>query len=121
MAVWPAHLLPQFCHQDARPRQLAAIHTPTAPLTAEQLYAVAAALLADGGESFIHHYGRALITGSIPGPQHNGSHPWRATLREPTGIRDTNACTPFPGPQQGEALVMQAAGYQVVLHGQAGG
>ena len=28
---------------------------------------------------------------------------------------------PPPGPQQGEALALQAAGYQAILHGNAGG
>ena len=82
VAVWPAHLLPHVPHQDARPRRPAATHKPTAPPTAEQLYAVAAALLADGGESFIHHNGPALMTGSIQGPQHDAPDPWCATLCE---------------------------------------
>ena len=48
-AAWPARLLPHIPCWDTRPRQLAATHTPTAPVTAEQLYVVAAALLAEGG------------------------------------------------------------------------
>ena len=31
------------------------------------------------------------------------------------------AAHPPPRPQQGEALVLQAAGYQAILHGHAGG
>ena len=55
MAAWGARLLPHVPCQGARPRGPAATHARTAPLTAEQLYAVAAALLADGGESFVHN------------------------------------------------------------------
>ena len=36
LAAWPAQLLPHFPCRDTRPRQPAATHTPTAPLTAEQ-------------------------------------------------------------------------------------
>ena len=54
IAAWPARLLPHVPCRDARPRQPAATHTPKAPLAAEQLYAVAAALLADGKQSFVH-------------------------------------------------------------------
>ena len=59
VAVWSAQLLPHVPCRDTRPRQPAAMHTPTAPLTAEQLYVVTAALLADGGGSFVHHHGPA--------------------------------------------------------------
>ena len=69
VAAWPAQLLPHVPCRDTQPRRPAATHTPTAPLTAEQLYVVAAALLADGGESFVHHHGPAQIAGSIQGPQ----------------------------------------------------
>ena len=65
VAAWPAQLLPHFPCRDTQPRQLAETHAPTAPLTAEQLFVVAAALLADGGESFVHHHRRAQIAGSI--------------------------------------------------------
>ena len=51
VAAQPVRLLPHVPCRDKRPRQPAATHTPTAPLTAEQLYVVAAALLADGWES----------------------------------------------------------------------
>ena len=61
VAAWPVQLLPHVPCRDKQPRQPAATHTPTAPLTAEQLYVVAAALLADGGESFVHHHGPAQI------------------------------------------------------------
>ena len=86
VAVWPAHLLPHVPHQDARPRQPAATNKRTVPLTAEQLYAVAAALLAGDGESFTDHNAPTQITGSIRGPQHNAPHPVRAKLRERTGV-----------------------------------
>ena len=49
-------LLPHVPCRDTQPRRPAATHAPTAPLTAEQLYVVAAALLADDGESFVHHH-----------------------------------------------------------------
>ena len=59
VAAWPAQLLPHVPCRDTRPRRPAATHEPTAPLRTEQLYVVAAALLADGGESFVHHHGPA--------------------------------------------------------------
>ena len=68
VAAWPARLLPHVPCWDTRPRQPAATHTPTAHLTAEQLYVIAAALLADGGESFVPQHGPAQIVGSIQGP-----------------------------------------------------
>ena len=68
VAAWPARLLPHIPCRDTGPRQPAATDTPTAPLRAEQLYVVTAALLADGGESFVHHHGPAQIAGSIHGP-----------------------------------------------------
>ena len=121
VAVWPAQLLPHVACRNTQPRQPAATHVPTAPLTAEQLYVVAAALLADGGESFVHHHGPAQIAGSIQGPQRNAAHQWHATLRGRTRVLDAGSGTPPPGPQQGEALVLQTAGYQAILHGHAGG
>ena len=121
VAAWPARLLPHVPCWDTRPRQPAATHALTASLTAEQLYIVAAALLADGGESFVHHHSTAQIAGSIQGPQRNGPHPWHTTLRERSHVRDAGGGTPPPRPQQGEALVVQTAGYQAILHGQAGG
>ena len=121
VAAWPARLLPHVPCRDTRSRQPAATHTPTAPLTAEQLYVVAAALLAHGGESFVHHHGPTQIAGSIQGPQRDAPHPWHATLRERTRVRDAGGGTPPPGPQQGEALVLKGAGYQAILHGHAGG
>ena len=121
VTAWPARLLPHVPCRDTRPRNGAATHTPTAPLTAEQLYVVAAALLADGGESFVHHHGPAHIAGSIQGPQRDAPPPWHATLREHTRVRDAGGGTPPPRPQHGEALVLQAAGYQAILHGHAGG
>ena len=72
VAAWPPRLLPHVPCRDTRPRQPAATHTPTAPLTVEQLYVVTAALLADGGESFVHHHGPAQIAGSIQG-QHRST------------------------------------------------
>ena len=57
VAAWPAQMLPHVPCRDTRPRQPAATHTPTAPLTAEQLYVVTAVLLADGRESFVDHHG----------------------------------------------------------------
>ena len=121
VAAWPAQLLPHVPCRDTRPRQPAATHTPTAPLTAEQLYVVTAALLADGGESFVHHHGPAQIAGSIQGPRRDAPHPWHAMLRERTRVGDAGDGAPPPGPQQGQALVLQAAGYQAILHGHAGG
>ena len=82
---------------------------------------VTAALLADGGESFVHHHGPAQIAGSIQGPQRNAPHPWHATLRGRTRVRDAGNGVPPPAPQQGEALVLQAAGYQAILYVHAGG
>ena len=121
VVAWPERLLFYVPCRDMRPRQPAATHTPTALLTAEQLYVVARALLADSGESFVHHHGTAQIAGSIQGPQRDAPQPWHATLRERTLVRDTGGGTPPPRPQQGEALVLQATGYQATLHGHAGG
>ena len=121
VAAWPAQLLPHVPCRDTQPRRPAATHAPTAPLTAEQLYVVAAALLADGGESFVHHDGPAQIAGSIQGPQRDAQDPWHATLRGRTRVWDAGDGTPPPGPEQGEALVLQTAGYQAILHGHAGG
>ena len=121
VAAWPSQLLPHVPCSDKQPRRPAATHAPTALLTAKQLYVVAAALLADGGESFVHHHGPAQIAGSIQGLQRDAPHPWHATLRGRTRIRDAGGGTTPPGPQQGEALVLQTAGYQAILHGHAGG
>ena len=101
VAARPAHLLPCVPCQGARPRLPAATHAPTAPLKAEKLHAVDAALLADGGESFFHHHGPTQLTGSIQGPQRDAPHPWRATLRERTLIRDADCRMPQPpGPSK---------------------
>ena len=121
VAAWPAQLLPHVPCGDTQPRLPAATHAPMAPLTAEQLYVVAAALLADGGESFVHHHGPAQVAGNIQGPQRGAPHPWHATLRGRTRVWDAGDGTPPPGPQQGEALVLQTAGYQAILHGHARG
>ena len=121
VAAWLAQLLPHVPCRDTQPCQPAATQAPTAPLTAEQLYVVAAALLADGGESFVNHHGPAQIAGSIQGPQRDAPHPWHATLRGRTRVWDAGGRTPPPGPQQGEALVLQTAGCQAILHGHAGG
>ena len=121
VAAWQAQLLPYVACCDTQPRQPAATHAPTAPLTAEQLYVVAVALLADGGESFVHHHGPAQIARSIQEPQRDAPHPWHATLRGRTRVWDAGGSTPHPGPQQGEAPVLQTAGYQAILHGHAGG
>ena len=121
VAAWPAQLLPHVPCRDTQPRQPDAMHAPTAPPTAEQLYVIAAALLADGGESFVQHHGPAQIAGSIQGPQRDAPDPWHATLRGRTRVWDAGDGTPPPGPQQGEALVLQTAGYQAILHGHAGG
>ena len=91
------------------------------PLTAEQLYVIAGGNLADSGESFVHHHGRAQIAGGIQGPQRDAPQPWRATLCGRTRVRDAGGGAPPPGPQQGEALVLQTAGYQAIVHGHAGG
>ena len=121
VAAWPAQLPPHVPCRDTRPRQPAATHMPKAPLTAAQLYIVAAALLADGGESFVHHHGLSQIPESIQGPQRQAPHPRRTTLRERAHARDAGGGTPPPGPQQGEALIPQTAGYEAILHGHAGG
>ena len=71
VAAWPAQLLPHVPCRDTQPRQPAATHAPTAV----QLYVVAAALLADGRDSFVHHHGPAQIAGSIQGLQRNAPHP----------------------------------------------
>ena len=97
VAAWPTRLLPHIPCRDAQPRQPAATHTPTAPLTAEQLYAVAAALLADSGVSFVHHRGPAQIAGSIQGLQHDAPHLWQATLRERTRVRNAGGRNPLLG------------------------
>ena len=57
VAAWRARLLLHVPCQDAQSRQPAATHTKKAPLRVEQLYAVAAALLPDGEETFVHHNG----------------------------------------------------------------
>ena len=121
VAAWPAQLLPHVPFRDTQPRQPATTHRPTAPLTAEQLYVVAAALLADRGESYVQHHGPAQIVESIQGPQRNAPRLWHATVCGRTRVRDAGGGTPPPGPQQGEALVLQTAGYQAILHGHAGG
>ena len=121
VAAWPAQLLPHVPCRVRQPRQPAATHAPTAPLAAEQLYVVAAALLADGGESFVHHHDPAQIAGSIQGPQRDAPHLWPATLRGRTRVWDAGGGTPPPGPQQGEALVLQMEGYQAIPHRHAGG
>ena len=121
VAAWPVRLLPRVPCWGSRRRQPAATRTPTAPLKAEQLYAIAAALLVDRGESFVLNSGRTQIRGSIQGPQRDAPHPWRATLRERTRNRDPDGGLCPPGPQQGEALVTHAAGYQAILHGHARG
>ena len=121
VAAWPAQLLPHVPCRDTRPQRPAATHEPTAPLTAEQLYVVAAALLADGGESFVHHHGPAQIAGCIQGPQRDAPDPWHATLRGRTRVWGAGDGAPPPGPKQGEALVLQTAGYQAIVHGHAGG
>ena len=121
VVAWPAQLLPHVPCLYTGLRQPAATHTPMAPLTAEQMYVVTTALLADGGESFVQHHGPAKIAGSIHGPQRDAPHPWHATLCERPRVRDAGAGAPTPGPQQGEALVLQAGGYQAILHGHDGG
>ena len=120
VAAWPARLLPHVSCQDARPRQLAPTHTPNSAPHSGAAVRLAAALLADGGESFVHHHSPAQDAGSTQGPQPDAPQSWHATLRQRTRIRDTGGRTPPPGPQQGEALVIQTAGYQGILHGHAG-
>ena len=72
-------------------------------------------------EGFVHHHGPAQIAGSIQGPQRKAPDPWHATLRGRTRVWDAGDGTPPPGPQQGDALLLQTAGYQAILHGHAGG
>ena len=73
------------------------------------------------GRALSSHHGPAQIAGSIQGPQRDAPHPWHATLRERTHVRDAGGDTTSPRPQQREALVLQAAGYQAILHGNTGG
>ena len=120
VAAWPAQLLPHVPCRDTQPRQPAATHAPTAPLTAEQPYMIAGALLVDGRESFVHHHGPAQIAGSILGPQRDAPHPPHAPPRGRTRVCDAGGGTPPPGRQQAEALVLQTAGNQAILHGHAG-
>ena len=47
--------------------------------------------------------------------------PWHATLRGRTRVWGAGDGAPPPGPKQGEALVLQTAGYQAIVHGHAGG
>ena len=68
VVAWLGRLLPHVPCQDSGPRRPAARHTPTALPTAEQLYVVAAALLADGGEGVVNHHGPVQIAGSLQGP-----------------------------------------------------
>ena len=96
LTAWPARLLPYVPCRDTRRRQPSATHTPTAHLTAEQVYVVAAALLADGGQRFVHHHGSAQIAGSIQGPQCKAPHPQHATLRESTRVSNTGGDTTPP-------------------------
>ena len=63
----------------------------------------------------------AQIAGSRQGPQRDAPYPWHATFRERSRVRDAGDGVPPPGPRQGEALVLQAAGYQAILHGPVGG
>ena len=121
VAAWLAQLLRHVPCRDTQPRRPAATHAPTAPLTAEQLYVVAAALLADGGESFVHHHGPAQIAGCIQGPQRDAPDLWHATLLGRNRVWGAGDGTPPPGPKQGETLVLQTAGYQAIIHGHAGG
>ena len=121
VAAWLAQLLLHIPCRDTQPRQRTATLAPMAPLTAEQLYVVAAALLADVGESLVHNHGPAQIAGSIQGLQRDAPHPWHATLRGRTLVWDAGGGTPPSGPQQWEALVLHTAGYQAILHSQARG
>ena len=102
VAAWPGRLLPHIPCQDAGPRQPAATHTRTAPLTAEQLYVVAGALLADGGESFVQDHGPAQIARSIQARQRYGPHLWHATFRERTRVRDRAMEHPLPSSNKGK-------------------
>ena len=101
VAARPVRLLPHVPCWDTQHRQPATTHRPTALLMAEQLHVVAAALLADGGESFLHHHGPAQIAGSIQRPQRDAAHPWHATLCERTRLRDARGCTLPPDPSRG--------------------
>ena len=124
--MWPltsplGNLMPLVPYHEARPREPTGTHTLTGRLTAEQQHAIAAALLAVGVEGLVHQHGPAYITGNIAGPQNNALHSSCETLHGRTGIRDTSRETTPPGPQLGEALVVQVARHQAVLHGFAGG
>ena len=101
LTAWRACLLPEVHCQDAQPREPSSTYSPTAPLMAQQLYVVAVALLADGGESFVQHHGPAQIAGSIQRLQCDVPHPWPAMLPERTRIRDADGGTPPPGPGRG--------------------
>ena len=111
VAAWPAQLLPHVPCRDTQPRQPAATHAPTAPLTAEQLYVVAAALLATAGRSSSTTTAQRRLREAYKG----------RSAMHPTRVWDAGDGTPSPGPQQGKALVLQTAGYEAILHGHAGG
>ena len=102
VAAWPARLLYHVPCRDARPRQPAATHTPSATVTGEQLYAVAEALPADDGEGFVHQPAPAQIAGSIQGPQRDAPHPWYATLGKRTPLGTQAAEHPLPGASKGK-------------------
>ena len=97
VAAWLAHLLPHIPCEDARPCQPARKHAPRAPLTAEQLNAIAAALLADGGESFVHHNTPAQIADSIQGPQSDAPQAPSAHPHQGHGSQSTPSGTPAGG------------------------
>ena len=101
VAAWPVRLLPHIPCRDTRPCQPAATHTPTAPLTAEQLYVVGAALLAEGGQSFVPHHVPAQIAGSIQRPQHDAPHLWHAMLRNCTASVTQAGAHPPADPGRG--------------------
>ena len=68
---------------------------------------------------------RAKLPAASParwqGPQCDAQDPWHTTLRGRTRVWGAGDGTPPPGPKRGEALVLQTAGYQAIIHGHAGG
>ena len=98
VAGLPADLLLAVAHGNKQPRQPAASHKLT-------LCAVAAALLPDEGEDFVHHHGPVQMTRSIPGPQDNVPHSCCETLHGCACVQDTDGEALPAGPQQEKVLV----------------
>ena len=121
LAAWPVRLLPYVPCRDTQPRQPAAMHTPTAPLTAEQLYVVAAGYWRTADRVLSTTTARrrsraAYKARSARRPTHGTP---RSVSAPASGTRVM--AQPPPEPQQGQALELQAAGYPAILHDHTGG